>query len=75
MGTFEQSLRITENGSLIKDKLFTQLGKVFCLPWLLNSLSFCCPVSWALGIALAQILKQTQPTGLASLNSGTGSGK
>ena len=33
----------------------------------------CCMVFWVLGIALAHILKQlTQPDGLASLISGTG---
>ena len=53
---------------MVIDKLYTQIGKVLRLPRELNLFA---ALFWALGIALAHILKQlTQPAGLASLNSG-----
>ena len=52
------------------DKLYTQIVKVFRLCLRIEPFSV---MFWALGIVLAHILKQlTQPAGLASLNSGTG---
>ena len=51
------------------DKLYSQIGNAFRLPWI-ESFSVLC---WAICIVLAHILKLlTQPTGLASLNSDTG---
>ena len=52
------------------DKLYTQISNVFRLCLRIEPFSV---MFWALGIVLAHILKQlTQPAGLASLNSGTG---
>ena len=52
------------------DKLYSQIRKVFRLPWKLNLWLPCFGHS---GIVVMHILKQlTQPAGLASLNCGTG---
>ena len=55
---------------LVIDKLYTQIVKVFRLCLKIEPFAV---MFWALGIVLTHILKQlTQPDGLASLNSGTG---
>ena len=67
---FDQCKRFEQCTLCSIDKLYTQVSNVFRLCLRIKPFS---ALFWTLGIALAHILKQlTQPAGLVSLNSGTG---
>ena len=54
------------------DKLYTQIGNVFRLPWEFNLLLSCFGLSALYSAHCAYTETADQPVGLASLNSGTG---